>query len=90
MFQAGMPGVSDANSGHSVFKRLAFRRLRFSQCFYDDVHLNRSVALGIGKHAGGGKLFQESGLKAIQRLSLRTAALGVMLGLYKIASSLLL
>ena len=81
MFQAGKPGVSDANSGHSVFKRLAFRRLRFSQCFYDDVHLNRSVALGIGKHAGGGKLFQES---------LRTAALGVMLGLYKIASSLLL
>ena len=87
MFQAGMPGVSDANSGHSVFKRLAFRELWFSQCFYDDVHLNRSVALGIGKHAGGSR---SPGLMAIQRLSLRTAALGVMLGLYKIASSLLL
>lgn len=76
MFQAGMPGVSDANSGHSAFKRLAFRGLRFSQCFYDDVHLNRSVALGIGKHAGGGKLFQESGFEGYPAVELADGCLG--------------
>lgn len=76
MFQAGKPGVSDANSGLSVFKRLAFRGLWFSQCFYDDVHLNRSVALGIGKHAGGGKLFQESGLEGYPAVELADGCLG--------------
>ena len=58
------------------FKRLAFRGLWFSQCFYDDVHLNRSVALGIGKHASGGKLFQESGLEGYPAVELADGCLG--------------
>jgi hypothetical protein len=46
--------------------------------------------LALGSMPVAASCSRSPGLKAIQRLSLRTAALGVMLGLYKIASSLLL
>jgi hypothetical protein len=47
------------------------------------VYLNRGVAFGIGKHAGGGELFPESGFEGYPAVELADGGFGRDIGTVK-------
>lgn len=54
--------------------------LRFSQRFYDGVHLDRGVAFGVGEYAGGCELLPESGVESYPAVEFADGGVGCDIG----------
>lgn len=54
--------------------------LRFSQRFYDGMHLDRGVAFGVGEYAGGCELLPESGVESYPAVEFADGGFGCDIG----------